>query len=127
MRRPGPRHLLVAATLVLAGCGGGPPAPVEPAVVGTPDDDGILRVTGTDRLQWDPAGLAAPAGEIVFELRCEDRVNHNLVVGEERTVVAECGPGGTDQGTLDLEPGEYPYVCTIPGHESSMRGLLTVE
>ncbi|MFA9433026.1 plastocyanin/azurin family copper-binding protein [Egicoccus sp. AB-alg2] len=122
--------VLAAATL-LAGCGGSPGAaddtPVDPSAVGTPDDDGVLRVVGTDTLQWDPPALSAPAGEIVFELQCEERVNHNLVVGDERTLVAECGPGESAQGSLELEPGDHPFVCTIPGHESSMRGTLTVE
>ncbi|GGI03865.1 plastocyanin/azurin family copper-binding protein [Egicoccus halophilus] len=129
--RPRTRALVLAATVVLAACGGEPetvaPPVVVPAEVGTPDDDGVLRVVGTDTLQWEPVGLAAPAGEIRFELRCEERVNHNLVVGEDRALVAECGPGSSDTGTLTLEPGEYLYVCTIPGHESSMRGTLRVE
>lgn len=25
-----------------------------------------------------------------------------------------------------LEPGEYPYVCTFPGHFGMMKGILTV-
>lgn len=114
--------------LTLAGCTGGGEGTDEPASVGTPDDDGVLHVTGTDNLQWDPAALAAPAGEIAFALTCQERVNHNLVVevGGERTMVAECAPGGTSEGTLDLEAGQFPFVCTIPGHESSMRGTLTV-
>ncbi|HSK22983.1 MAG TPA: plastocyanin/azurin family copper-binding protein [Egicoccus sp.] len=129
MPRPPVRLLLCAVVaLVLAGCSGGGEA-TEPTSVGTPDETGVLRVTGTDTLRWDPAALEAPAGEITFELTCEERVNHNLVVevDGERTMVAECGPGDTAEGTLDLDPGEYPFVCTIPGHEASMRGTLTVD
>ncbi|MEX2504756.1 MAG: plastocyanin/azurin family copper-binding protein [Egicoccus sp.] len=129
MLRPRVRLLLPAVlVLALAGCSGGGDTTGEPTSVGTPGDDGILRVTGTDNLQWDPGALGAPAGEITFELACGERVNHNLVVDVdgERTTVAECGPDGTDQGTLGLEAGEYSFVCTIPGHESSMRGSLAV-
>ena len=128
MLRPHARLLLPAAlALALAGCAGVDDAG-EPTSVGVPDEDGILQVTGTDTLQWDPSALEAPAGEIGFELTCEARVNHNLVVevDGERTMVAECAPGGTVAGSLELEAGEYPFVCTIPGHESSMRGTLTV-
>ena len=25
-----------------------------------------------------------------------------------------------------LEPGDYPYVCTFPGHFLNMKGVLTV-
>ncbi|HLR31398.1 MAG TPA: PVC-type heme-binding CxxCH protein, partial [Fodinibius sp.] len=38
-------------------------------------------------------------------------------------------PGETYEITFEVpdEPGEYPYVCTIPGHWRSMRGVLVVE
>jgi len=121
--------LAVVVSAVLSACGGASNGgtEVDPSAVGTPDADGVLRVVGTDNLQWDPPALSAPAGEVLFALQCEERVNHNLVVGDDRTVVAECGPGGSDQGALELAAGTYPFVCTIPGHEARMRGTLTVE
>lgn len=128
MPRPPARLLLPAALVVaLAGCTDGGEAS-EPTSVGTPDADGVLRVTGTDTLRWDPAALEAPPGEAAFALTCEARVNHNLVVDVDgdRRMVAECGPGDTAEGTLDLAAGEYTFVCAIPGHEASMRGTLTV-
>ncbi|MBS3942244.1 MAG: hypothetical protein KG028_14895 [Actinobacteria bacterium] len=129
MLRPHARLLLSAAALALVSCSGGTGASApEAAATGEPGEDGVLEVTGTDNLQWDPPALTAPAGEVRFRLVCADRVNHNLVIDADgdRTTVAECGPGGEDDGTLDLGVGEYTFVCTIPGHESSMRGPLTV-
>lgn len=119
---------LLSAAALIAGCAGdqGPSSGPDPVPTGEPNPAGVLQVMGTDTLQWEPPALEAPAGEIVFELQCGERVNHNLVVGDERTLVAECAPGDTAQGTLTLEPGEYPFVCTIPGHERSMQGTLTV-
>lgn len=26
-----------------------------------------------------------------------------------------------------LEPGDYPYICTVPGHWRVMQGVLIVE
>jgi plastocyanin len=118
------RSLLVAlmAVLVLSGCNG---APDDAATDATADD--MVSVVGRDNLTWDTESLSASAGTITVELACEDAVNHNFVIEETDDVVAECAPGETVTGTVDLEPGEYTYICTIPGHESTMRGTLTVE
>jgi uncharacterized cupredoxin-like copper-binding protein len=36
-------------------------------------------------------------------------------------------PGEIARLTVDLEPGAYTYVCTIPGHEQlGMNGTFTV-
>ncbi|MBK1883300.1 azurin [Luteolibacter pohnpeiensis] len=38
--------------------------------------------------------------------------------------------GGGDSSTVTFtapEPGEYPYICTFPGHFSLMQGVLTVK
>ena len=115
--------LFAALALVLAACGNGDGDGDATAGGG---EDGVLTVVGQDDLRWDVEELSAPAGEVTFELVCEDAVNHNLVIDELDIEVAECAPGETVTGSVELEPGEYTYVCTVPGHESSMRGQLTV-
>jgi uncharacterized cupredoxin-like copper-binding protein len=36
-------------------------------------------------------------------------------------------PGETARLTVDVEPGNYTYICTIPGHEQlGMNGTFTV-
>ena len=90
-------------------------------------EDGVLRIVGQDDLRWDVEQLTAPAGEITFELVCEDAVNHNIVIDELDEEIAFCSPGETVTGSIELEAGTYTYVCTIPGHESTMRGELVVE
>lgn len=118
------RSLVLIVTLVLAltltGCTDDPPP--EPVDVAGAD----LVVVGRDNLQWDVEELTATAGEIRIALVCEDAVNHNLVIRETGEEVAVCAPGRTDIGTVTLEPGEYTYVCTVPGHERTMQGTLTV-
>jgi uncharacterized cupredoxin-like copper-binding protein len=34
--------------------------------------------------------------------------------------------GDTDEGTTELEPGDYRIYCDVPGH-SAMEATLTVE
>ena len=117
-RRTTPAVVGLSLAVVLVGCGGGPDD-----VVG---DAGVLRVVGQDNLLWDVTALAAPAGTVTFALTCEAGVNHNLVIEETGEQVAACAPGATSTGTVDLEAGTYVYVCTVPGHEVTMRGVLTV-
>jgi plastocyanin len=126
MLRTRARTLAVAATtaLVLAACGGG-----EGEAADSADGDAggeILALTGTDELLWDVESLSASAGTVEFELTCEDGVNHNLVIEETGDTVAECAPGETVTGSVELDAGTYTYLCTVPGHESRMIGELTV-
>ena len=111
--------LAVTAALVLAACGNG-------ADDANGDVDGdALQLVGQDDLRWDVEELEAEAGTVEFVVECEG-VNHNLVIEELDEEVLECGPGETATGSIELEPGEYTYVCTVPGHEETMRGTLTV-
>lgn len=123
-RRPRLLLLVGLVAFILAACGGGAGGSSE-ASGGSAD--GVLRVVGQDDLRWDVEELTAPAGTVEFELVCEEAVNHNLVIEELDEQVAACAPGETVTGSIDLDPGTYTYVCTVPGHESSMRGELTVE
>lgn len=124
-RRSGPtRAAVIGLALVMLACGAGA---TDDAALDVVTDDGALRVVGQDDLRWNVEELAAPAGRIEFELVCEDAVNHNLVIDEVDVEVAACAPGQTVRGAVELEPGTYTYVCTVPGHERSMRGQLIVE
>lgn len=126
--RPQPGRLRVLAAVLLAAwllgsCAGDPGPSVSPEEV----DGADLVVVGRDNLQWDVEQLRATEGEISIALVCEDAVNHNLVIEETGEEVAVCSPGRSDVGTVTLEPGSYTYVCTVPGHERTMRGTLTVD
>jgi cytochrome c oxidase subunit 2 len=110
------------AALVLAACGGDGGNGGSSAAV----EDGVFSLVGQDNLQWDVTEASAPAGELTFELTCEDGVNHNVVIEETDEEVAACLPGQTASGTVNLDAGTYTYVCTVPGHERTMRGELTM-
>lgn len=117
--------LAVATALTLTACANGDGD--EPADdTAFEDVDDTVSVTGLDTIEWDADTLEAEPGVIGVELTCEDAVNHDLVIDETDETVAECAPGETAQGTVELDEGEYTYVCTVPGHEQQMRGTLTV-
>jgi plastocyanin len=124
------RSAVVAALLlafVVVACGGDEPDAAASDAAGATGDPATVAVVGRDDLTWDTETLSATSGTITVELTCEPAVNHNLVIDERDEMVAECAPGETVVGTIDLDPGTYTYVCTVPGHERTMRGTLTVD
>lgn len=113
----GVRLVVAVLAVVVAGCGSGS---------ADPSADGVIRVIGTDTLRFEPDELEATAGTLTFELVCEPGANHNLVIDETGRQVAACAPGRTARGSTELVAGTYVYVCTVPGHEVTMRGTLRV-
>lgn len=75
----------------------------------------------------EPSG--AKAGTITFIVQNNGSMHHDFAIRgnsvERKTPMIEPGESGTL--TVELEPGTYTYVCTIPGHEQlGMRGTFTV-
>lgn len=89
-----------------------------------------LAVAATGSLTWSPNHLTAQAGDITFVVKNPTTLVHNFVL-QGNGVNASSGdlrPGTTTNLTLKgLQPGAYRYVCTIPGHASTMFGTLTVK
>jgi plastocyanin len=111
--------LFSAGAVVLAACGGG-------SDDGLPDADIALVVERADGLRWEPDRVTVDAGTLSVAIVCERGANHNLVIEETGEEVAACAPGQTAFGEVTLDPGLYTYVCTVPGHEVTMRGVLEV-
>lgn len=125
MRAPRTRVRTLAITgvlaLGLAACGGGDDTGSAPT-----DVDADVTTTGTDGLKFEPDTLEASAGEITVALTSESGVNHDFVVDDE--TVVDVPRGQTDVGTIELEPGEYTFWCSVPGHrQAGMEGTLVVE
>lgn len=80
-------------------------------------------------IAYDEAPEEVPAGESTWTLTNEGTIEHDVVIeelGDELVVLAQ--PGETATGDVTLEPGEYTYYCSIPGHRAAgMEGTLTVE
>lgn len=77
-------------------------------------------------LTFSARDLRVEAGEITVSLANTDAVSHTFTV-DELSVDLEVGPGEAAQATFDAEPGQYPFICTVPGHDTpGMRGVLTV-
>jgi plastocyanin len=137
--------LLVASLgLAVASCGGddeGNGAGGEPATTAAETETETEEETETGdggegttiQLAADPGGqlafdqdsLEAAAGAITIELTNESTTPHNVSVeGQTSETITE----GTTTLELELEAGEYDFICAVSGHAAAgMTGTLTVE
>lgn len=71
----------------------------------------------------------AQAGEVTFIVTNNGTMPHDFSIeGEgvnEKTPMID--PGESATLTVELEPGSYTYICTLPGHAMlGMKGTFTV-
>lgn len=72
--------------------------------------------------------IIAAAGPLEITMPNESPIQHNVAVQELDAVGEVVGTGGTSEVSLDLKPGTYAFLCTVPGHaEGGMAGELTVK
>ncbi len=71
--------------------------------------------------------IATAAGEVTVTLENKDLFWHTFTI-EELGVDLRVPVGAELPVTFEAPPGEYEFICAIPGHtEAGMRGTLTVE
>jgi uncharacterized cupredoxin-like copper-binding protein len=80
-------------------------------------------------LRFEKSALEASAGTVTLVMENPSAIEHNIAVrgqglDEQGDVV---GQGEQSTVTVELEPGEYEFYCSVPGHEEAgMKGTLTV-
>ena len=92
-------------------------------------ENGTLTIPAAESgaLAYEFASAEAAPGSVKITSPNESTVPHNIALegGEEGPVVQG---GGVSEITADLEPGEYTFYCSVPGHrEGGMLGKLTVK
>jgi plastocyanin len=110
-----------------------PPAPSPEASPAPPAGGGGTRTlenpADPSQLKFEKSTLEAPAGEVRLVMDNPSQLEHNIAVrgnglDEKGEVV---GQGEESEVTVELEPGEYEFYCSVPGHEEAgMKGTLTV-
>ena len=121
--------LVIGGTL-LAGCGGddgGDGAGGGEAQTIGGGNDGSVTVVAEDTLSFDRDDYSVPAGEVTIDYENGGNIAHTLLIdGVDDFKLAVASSGDTDDGTTELEPGDYRIYCDVPGH-SDMEATLTVE
>jgi mono/diheme cytochrome c family protein len=91
-------------------------------------------VNGTLAIPADPNGqllylyknATAPAGPLTINSQNKSQTVHDISVQGQATG-KEVKGGGTSTIKVDLKPGKYTFLCTVPGHAAAgMKGTLTI-
>ncbi|HSJ18015.1 MAG TPA: plastocyanin/azurin family copper-binding protein [Solirubrobacterales bacterium] len=113
--------------------GESPKQPEDPeADGGAPAETGALDLEADagGELAFDTDALEAGAGEVTITLDNPASIEHDVAIERDGEEIAKSDlvSEGTTEVTAELEPGEYVFYCSVPGHrEGGMEGTLTVK
>ena len=88
-----------------------------------------LSAPADGTLAFDTDKLATDSGQIDITFRNPASIEHDVAIEGDSGEIAkgDLVSEGTTDLTTDLEPGQYTFYCTVPGHrEGGMEGTLTV-
>jgi plastocyanin len=129
--------MLSALALGLAACGGGGNEAATTGVGATTAGGGgggggetlQLAADPSGALKFDKTSLEATAGNVTIDFTNDSSLPHDVklqgpgVDGEGTDTIT----GSSTSVTLDLQPGEYTFYCSVDGHRAAgMEGKLVV-
>ena len=150
MKKAAVALVLILASLALVACGGGDDDSDTNTTTETTQESNAGGAGGEAEggsagsaraiaFEADPAGglayttdkVTAKAGNVTIDFSNPQPLMHDVAIEDksgktiaQTEVIAE----GSDSTTAELEPGEYTFYCTVPGHrEGGMEGTLTVK
>jgi plastocyanin len=130
--------LLASLALIAAGCGGDdedttstPTTSSTEAATGATGAGGEAAAGATEvtmtEYSFDPSDPTVASGDSL-EVVNDGEIPHNLTVEGTDLATSDLDGGGSEDLTVDLDPGDYKFECTIADHAAQgMTGTLTVE
>jgi plastocyanin len=103
-------------------------APKPKATAGGAGDTLQLAASPTD-IAFDTTELTSKPGEVTIDFDNPAAIEHNVAIEQDGKELAttETITEGKASLSVDLAPGTYTFLCTVPGHaEAGMQGVLTV-
>ena len=116
--------------VVIAACGGNnrPDSQVANRDSTSPDGGTTVNVVAEEfKFTLDSSQL--DAGVNTFVVKNNGSMPHDFEISGNgiKQKTEKINPGQLTELTVELEPGTYTYICTIPGHEElGMKGTFTV-
>jgi plastocyanin len=90
-----------------------------------------LEADASGALKFDTDQLSAAAGTVTIDFTNPAAISHDVVLEQDSQELGRTdliSNGDEDSFTVTLQPGEYTYYCSVPGHrESGMEGTLTAQ
>jgi plastocyanin len=151
MKKLAALFVLILAAFALVACGGGSDTTSDTTAEkpttqeesggngGEKEAEGGTAGAATLDFEADPTGSLAyttdkatgKAGKVTVNFTNTSPVPHDVAIEDEagETIAeTEVLAEGSDSATAELEPGEYKFFCTVPGHrQAGMEGTLTVK
>ncbi len=131
--RPVRRVVAAAAVLVLSvsGCGGDDDdvaSDQEPVDQSAAAGEGDAVVVIAEDIDFGEDDYEAEAGEVSFVYENQGNIIHTLLIKDVDGFGLEVSSAGdVDEGSVQLDAGEYELYCDVPGHEvAGMVATLVV-
>jgi plastocyanin len=100
-----------------------PPAPASSAAPATSAGPSVATLT-QDNFAFSPTKLTVKSGSTITLTDANAATSHNFTIDGQGVNVTNA-PGQSQDVTLNLQPGTYPFYCSF--HVSQgMKGTLTV-
>lgn len=91
---------------------------------------GTLEVIASESaLEYEEESLETKSGKVTIDFNNPSAIGHDVAIEKDGEEIGgtEVTSEGEESTTVELEPGDYVFFCTVPGHrEAGMEGPLTV-
>ena len=112
------------------GKAGGAPQGAAPVKKAKGPGGTVQLAASPTEIAFDTKELSSKPGKVTIEFTNPATLEHDVAIeqdGKQIAVSETIGKGKTSV-SADLAPGDYTFLCTVPGHaEAGMEGTLTVK
>ena len=118
----------VALGLLATGCGDDDSGSGDGASVATRPEPGEPMTVVAEDIDFPHGEYHVAAGEVDVVYENEGSIAHTLLIDDvDGFKLSVRSKGDVDEGSVELEPGEYELYCDIPGHRNGgMDATLVV-